>query len=103
VIKIRTNKRIDHVIKDGKGRILEDSKQKRADLRTLRQPGTYPGTEDSCALRLARAIHGAESTCCVTSWSAQEQAQDFYNAHGLAASLDECSRLEALRLPNADN
>jgi len=76
---------------------------RKADLRTLRQPGTYPNTEDSCALRLARAIHASESTHCVTSWDAQVRAENFYNAHGLAAALDECERVEALRLPDADN
>ena len=76
---------------------------RKADLRTLHPAGSYPNTEDSCALRLARAIHAAESTSCVTSWSAQERAEDYYNAHGLARALDECERLEALRLPDADN
>lgn len=75
----------------------------KADLRTLHQPGSYPGVEDRAALRLARAIHASESTHCVTSWSAQERAQDFFNEHGLARTLDECERLEALRLPDADN
>lgn len=79
---------------------LEDRK---ADLRTLRAPGSYPGVEDGAALRLARAIHAAEDTHCVTSWSAQERAMDYFNANGLAATLDECERLEALRLPDADN
>jgi hypothetical protein len=75
----------------------------KADLRTLRPIGSYPGTDDSCALRLARAIHAAESTHCVTSWSAQERAEAYHNAHGLASALDECKRLEAIRLPNANN
>ena len=66
-----------------------------ADLRTLRQPGTTPGTEDRAALRLARAIHRAESSDVATSWSAQERAQAFYAEHGLARTLDECTRLEA--------
>jgi len=76
---------------------------RKADLRTLHPAGTYSNTEDSCARRLARAIHAAESTCCSTSWSAQERAQDYFNEHGLARALDECERLEALRLPDADN
>ena len=77
--------------------------RKPADLRTLRKPGTYLGVEDCAASRLARAIHGAESTDCCTSWSAQERVQDFYNEHGLSATLDEADRLEQLRLPDADN
>lgn len=76
---------------------------RKADLHKLHPVGSYPNTEDRCALRLARAIHASEDTHCVTSWSAQERAQDYYNEHGLAASLDECARLEALRLPGADN
>ena len=75
---------------------------RKADLHTLRQPGTYLGVEDSAALRLARAIHYAEDTHCVTSWSAQERAQDYFNEHGLGATLDECERLEQLRLPGAE-
>jgi hypothetical protein len=76
---------------------------RKANLRTLHAAGTYSNTEDSCARRLARAIHAAESTCCSTSWSAQERAETFFNANGLARSLDACARLEALRLPDADN
>ena len=78
-------------------------KTRKADLHTLQQPGSYLSTEDSCALRLARAIHGAESTSCVTSWSAQVRAENFYNTFGMSASLDECVRLENLRLPDASN
>ena len=74
-----------------------------ANLRKLYATGTYLNTEDSCAHRLARAIHAAESTSCVTSWSAQERAEAYYNANGLARSLDECERFEALRLHDADN
>jgi len=69
-------------------------KPRRADLRKLGTPGEVPGTEDRAALRLARAIHRSESTDVATSWSAQERAQDFFNAHGLARTLDECERLE---------
>ena len=76
---------------------------RKADLRTLREPGTYLNVEDKAALRLARAIHAAESTDCSTSWSAQERAEAFFNEHGLIATLDECERLEKLRLPGAGN
>jgi len=78
-------------------------KLRKADLHTLREPGTYSNVEDKAALRLARAIHASESTHCVTSWSAQERAETYFNKHGLAATLDECERLEALRLPDAEN
>jgi hypothetical protein len=74
-----------------------------ADLRKLHPAGHYPNVADKAALRLARAIHYAESTHCATSWSAQERAQEFFNANGLAATLDECERLEALRLKEGDD
>jgi hypothetical protein len=61
------------------------------------------GPEETCTLRLARAIHAAESDSCATSWSAQVRAEVFQNAYGLARALDECTRLEALRRPTADN
>lgn len=66
---------------------------RKADLRTLHPAGHDPSTEDRAALQLAEAIHYAESDHCVVSWSAQERAQDFFNAHGLAATLDEIARL----------
>jgi len=78
-------------------------KPRQANLETLHAAGTYATTEDSCARRLARAIHATESTDCCTSWSAQERAQAYFNQHGLARALDECARLEALRLIDADN
>jgi hypothetical protein len=68
----------------------------KANLRKLHPVGHYPGVEDKAALQLARAIHYSESTHCVTSWSAQERAQAFFNEHGLAATLDEIFRLESL-------
>lgn len=77
--------------------------ERKADLNTLHPAGHCPEVEDRAALRLARAIHATEDTCCVTSWSAQERAQDFFNKHGMGDTLDECERLEALRLPGADN
>lgn len=82
-------------MRPGKKRSAVNEPPRKADLRTLRQPGTYLGVEDKAALQLACAIHRAESTdrSISASWSAQERAQDFYNAHGLAATLDEISRL----------
>ena len=76
-------------------------KERKADLRTLHQPGTYLGTEDRAALDLACAMHRAESTdrSIDASWSAQERAQNYFNEHGLAATLDEMFRLRALALP----
>jgi len=68
-------------------------KNRKADLRTLHPAGHYPSTEDRAALQLAQAIHFSESDHCVVSWEAQERAEEFFNAHGLAATLDEIARL----------
>jgi hypothetical protein len=76
-------------------------KVRKADLRKLHPTGHYPGVEDRAARRLARAIHRSESTHPVTSWSAQERAQDYFNAHGLAATLDEAMRLEGCAIKGA--
>jgi len=73
--------------------------ERQADLRKLHPAGTYLGVEDKAALELARAIHASRSTRCVTSWEAQEEGMAYFNEHGLGATLDECTRLEALRLP----
>ena len=78
-------------------------KKRKADLHTMREVGTVPNVEDRAALRLARAIHYAEDTHCVVSWSAQERAEAFFNKYGMGATLDECERLESLRLPGADD
>jgi hypothetical protein len=76
---------------------------RKVNLATLGVPGTTPDHEERAARRLARAMHWSESTDVAISWSAQERAQDFYNANGLAATLNEARRLEALALPeNAD-
>lgn len=56
------------------------------------------GPDESATHRLAAAIHWAESDCVAISWSAQLRAAAFYNDYGLARALDECVRLEALRL-----
>lgn len=69
-----------------------------ADLAKLHPAGTYANTEDRAAMRLARAIHFAESTCVSVSWNAQTRAQAFYNANGLARTLDESARLEAIAI-----
>lgn len=85
-----------------KGDMRQPIAPRPADLRQLHPAGTTPNTEDRAARRLARAIHNAESTNVATSWSAQERAQDFYNAHGMVKTLNECLRLEALALPDVD-
>ena len=82
---------------------MKPMKPRKADLHTLREPGTYSGVENRATMRLAYAIHAAESTHCVTSWSAQERAEAYFNKHGLYDTLGECERLEALRLPDAEN
>lgn len=62
------------------------------------QPGDTPGVETRAVRRLSRTIHWAESHDCAISWDAQQRALDYYNAHGLAATLDEATRYEARRL-----
>jgi len=57
------------------------------------------GPEERAVLRLACAIHRSESGRVAVSWSAQERAGAFFNAHGLATTLDECERLECLTPP----
>jgi len=70
---------------------------RKADLRKLHPSGHYPGVEDKAAMQLATAMHEAESDDVAVSWSAQERAQDYFNEHGLAATLDEMFRLQKLR------
>lgn len=64
--------------------------------------GDVPGPDVRAVLELATAIHRSESTDCSVSWPAQERARVYFNEHGLAATLDEARRLEALALPGAD-
>lgn len=73
---------------------------RKADLHTLREVGTYDGVEDKAARQLACAIHYAESDDVAVSWSAQERAMDFFNTNGLADTLDEIFRLEAVARPS---
>jgi hypothetical protein len=73
----------------------------KADLHKQHQIGHYPNVEDSAARDLAMAIHVSESEHCVVSWEAQQRGQDYFNEHGLAATIDEINRLKPLRLPNA--
>lgn len=74
---------------------------RKADLRKMHPAGSYPGVEDHAALDLAMAIHRSESTHCVVSWDAQERAQDYFNTHGLAATLDEIVRLQGCEIEGA--
>jgi len=65
----------------------------KADL-MAHMPGEVPLPEERAVLQLAHAIHRAESSDAVTSWSAQERAMDFFNTHGLGATLDRMFELE---------
>jgi predicted GNAT family N-acyltransferase len=75
---------------------VERMMDRKVDLSALPQAGTYPDTDEKLVLELAIAIHYNESDGAAVSWSAQVRAQDFYNEHGLAKSLDELFRLQAL-------
>jgi hypothetical protein len=57
------------------------------------------GPEESAAMRLASAINYTEGNRVAVPWDAQVRASAFQNAHGLAATLTECRRLEALLAP----
>jgi hypothetical protein len=63
--------------------------------------GGVPGPEVRAIQELARAIHRSASTDVSVSWPAQERARTYFNEHGLAATLDEARRLDALALPGA--
>lgn len=73
----------------------------KVDLGRLDPPGTYDDLHHKLARQLAYAMHCAESDDVAVSWSAQERAQAFFNAHGFEATLDELLRLEALRRESA--
>jgi len=65
-------------------------------LRILRQAGHRPNFEEVIALRLATAMHFAESDDCVVSWEAQERAETFFNEQGASAAISEILRCQAL-------
>jgi len=62
----------------------------------------HPDVEERAVLQLARALHRSRSTGCAVSWEAQKEAAAYFNANGLARTLDEMFRLEAIPLPGAD-
>ena len=64
--------------------------------------GDVPPPDERAVLLLARAIHRAESNNVATSWSAQTRAADYFNAWGLAGTLDEILRLDPGLLEVAD-
>lgn len=55
--------------------------------------GQVPGPHVRAVMALASAIHRAEGNGCSVSWPTQEKAREFFNEHGMAATLDECRRL----------
>lgn len=68
----------------------------RDDLLYGTEVGDVPGPDVRAVLRLACAIHHAESTDVSISWAAQERAREFFNEHGLARTLDRATELEAV-------
>ena len=56
---------------------------------------TEPGVDEKACLTLAAAYQRAEEgpRYCMVTWANQEKACAFYNARGLAATLDECLRV----------
>lgn len=81
-----------------KYRIVEDLQAfHRGEEPTLRSddmwcPNDSPHVQ--IARKLARVIHAAESDDCVTSWSAQERAMNYFNEHGMLKTMDELLRLD---------
>ena len=57
--------------------------------------GDVPPPEIRAVLKLARAFQVEEGgPDYATSWANQERAQDYFNAHGLGATLDELFKRE---------
>lgn len=54
--------------------------------------GDVPGPDVRAVLELARVIDAHKPSI---SWAAQEEARQYFNAHGLAATLDRARELEA--------
>lgn len=51
------------------------------------------GPEEKAVLILAEAIRNAEHPDDIITWKMMVRAADYYNANGLARTLDECERL----------
>jgi hypothetical protein len=65
----------------------------------MHEVGTYLDTDERAVHILARVYQEKEDpTYWATSWANQVKAADFYNAHGLARTLDEILRLDPTAL-----
>lgn len=57
----------------------------------------YPGTDERAVLTLAREYQRVEDpNRAATSWACQERAADYFNARGLARTIDEIIRIGGL-------
>ena len=56
--------------------------------------GQVPGPEVRAVLELASALHRSRSSDCAVSWGAQEEAREFFNKNGLAATLTRIFELQ---------
>lgn len=79
---------------------LREGKKPKVDLRQhLRDErvGDVPGPDIRAVFLLARAYQQVEDPdAAATSWVNQEKAETFFDANGLAATLDEAVRLGAV-------
>ena len=71
---------------------LQHGEEPKVDLReelALERPGDVPGPDVRAIHELARRYQRDEDPDYVSiSWANQVKAQDFFNEHGLAATLD---------------
>lgn len=76
---------------------LRSGELPRLDLRAEmadQRPGEVPGPDFRAVLQLAVALQESEEPGSPSvSWERQVRAEGFFNAHGLAATLDEIQRL----------
>jgi len=78
--------------------MLRNDKEPNVDIDSLYKK-QLPDIVENVVLRLATAIHYAESTYTGSiSWSAQKRAAAFFDKNGMYESLKECERLENNRL-----
>jgi hypothetical protein len=54
-----------------------------------------PCVEEKAVLDLASALHRSRSTNVAISWEAQQEAVDYYNAHGFIQTLTRMHQLES--------
>lgn len=75
---------------------LKEGRELQVDLSILSEPGTYPDTDESAVLALARAFQREENpNYWAVSWGNQEKASAFFNGNGLVRTLERIAELES--------